>query len=284
MRFIAKDLADTNLQFDQNTILIELEDGFYAPITDRPDSEGSSASLKTVEFDLQMFKINADKVQAAHQLKTRIQAIEKAIMEHTQTIQSSYLRLEEMRTAARQRRARVLRLQNEKKDDWQSFLRARDGLALTRNEQDRDVYVEAKKRADQRLEEHLSDQRGKPVLDTQMYICNVKLPNTNYAGNDDDRIATALGFTAHFITVLAYYLDVPLRYYILPISSRSTIWDVVFPLFARGSDRVQFEYAVFLINKNVEQLLNCVGKPIKNLRNTLPNLKLLCDTISNWPV
>lgn len=45
-----------------------------------------------------------------------------------------------------------------------------------------------------------------------------------------------------------------------------------FPLYPRGVDNTRFEYAVFLLNKNVEQILNSQGIDAKNLRNTLPNL------------
>ena len=54
-----------------------------------------------------------------------------------------------------------------------------------------------------------------------------------------------------------------------------------FPLYSKGSERVRFEYAVFLLNKNIEQLLNYLGRPVRNLRNTLPNLKLVCDTVGS---
>ena len=60
-----------------------------------------------------------------------------------------------------------------------------------------------------------------------MTICGIRLPNSKFIGHDDERIATALGHTAHLLTVLSYYLDIPLRYYMIPMSSRSTIWDVI---------------------------------------------------------
>ena len=48
-----------------------------------------------------------------------------------------------------------------------------------------------------------------------------------------------------------------------------------FPLYSRGVDRTRFEYAVYLLNKNLEQLLNSQSLDIITLRHTLPNLQYL---------
>lgn len=45
-----------------------------------------------------------------------------------------------------------------------------------------------------------------------------------------------------------------------------------FPLFSRGVDRARFEYGVYLLNKNLEQLLQSQGFVAMNLKLTLPNL------------
>jgi len=155
-------------------------------------------------------------------------------------------------------------------------------------------------------------------------ILGVPLPNSVFTGCDDETVSTALGFASHLIHMLAYYLEVPLRFPLKPMSSRSTINDPItaslgdsrqdynteyvtcrvpfkrllnwiilsivqleglctnnqlgalFPLYAKGSDRYRFEYAVFLLNKNIEQLMNSQGLVnLVDLRNTLPNLKYL---------
>lgn len=48
-----------------------------------------------------------------------------------------------------------------------------------------------------------------------------------YDGQNDELIATALGFTAHLVSMLAYYLEIPLRYPTIPMGSRAMIRDVV---------------------------------------------------------
>jgi hypothetical protein len=58
----------------------------------------------------------------------------------------------------------------------------------------------------------------------------------------------------------------------------------LFPLYAKGSDRYRFEYAVFLLNKNIEQLMNSQGLNIMDLRHTLPNLKYLILSLVSTPL
>ncbi|CAI2179646.1 2858_t:CDS:10 [Funneliformis geosporum] len=121
-------------------------------------------------------------------------------------------------------------------------------------------------------------------------ILGVPLPNSVFTGCDDEQVATALGFTCHLTYMLAYYLCVPIRFPMIPMSSRSTIRDPIsaslgesrqFPLHAKGVDGYRFEYAVFLLNKNIEQLMNSQGINVLDLRNTLPNLKYLILSLSS---
>ncbi|ORY43786.1 hypothetical protein BCR33DRAFT_248393 [Rhizoclosmatium globosum] len=95
------------------------------------------------------------------------------------------------------------------------------------------------------------------------FIRRIWLPHSEFSSVDEDRTSTALGWTAHLVTLLALYLELPLRYPINPMSSRSMILDRIsqhpaasmeFPLFMKGSDKQRFEYGVFLLNKNIEQV------------------------------
>ncbi|CAG8532697.1 3172_t:CDS:10, partial [Ambispora gerdemannii] len=167
-------------------------------------------------------------------------------------------------------------------------------------------------------------------------ILGLPLPNSVFNHGNDEQIATALGFTCHLTQMLAFYLAIPLRFPMTPMSSRSIINDPIsasipaprqefippsvayipflgllnlilvgfflgegglryvtnnnqlgalFPLYMKGVDRGRFEYAVFLLNKNIEQLMNSQGLLRVDLRNTLPNLKhfiiFLISTSSN---
>jgi hypothetical protein len=112
----------------------------------------------------------------------------------------------------------------------------------------------------------------------------LRLPNSDFNGADEESIAAALGSVCHCVSLLSRYLDVPLRYPVRPIGSRSLITDPIsalssaaphFPLYARGVDRTRFEYAVFLLNKNIEQLLHSQQLEVITLRHTLPNVHRL---------
>ncbi|KAF9394681.1 hypothetical protein CPC16_010596 [Podila verticillata] len=113
-----------------------------------------------------------------------------------------------------------------------------------------------------------------PIMETEndpnlLKICNVPLPNSVYVGYDEDMVAISLGFVCQFVTMLAHYLSVPLRYPLTPMGSRAFVLDPVsllvgpkeFPLFGKGQDRHRFEYGVFLLNKDIEQSIHAL--PVK---------------------
>ena len=72
------------------------------------------------------------------------------------------------------------------------------------------------------------DIKKKSYDDSQQFrIRDIYLPNSLYDGQNEEYIATALGFTCHLVSMLAYYLEIPLRYPIIPMGSRAVIRDVV---------------------------------------------------------
>lgn len=110
--------------------------------------------------------------------------------------------------------------------------------------------------------------------------------------NVDDATGAAYGFAAQVVSLLSYYLDVPLRYPVQPFGSQSFIIDPVsnikgsrtFPLWTKNSLYFRFQYAQFLFNKDIEQLLNSQGvNRLVDIRPTLANLKNLLLVISSIP-
>ncbi|KAJ6860311.1 UV radiation resistance-associated protein isoform X3 [Populus alba x Populus x berolinensis] len=117
------------------------------------------------------------------------------------------------------------------------------------------------------------------------------------------RSASALGHVAHAVSLIASYLEVPLRYPLQLGGSNSYIIDcapsvessdllsstlstantkpVEFPLFLEGQDTTRAAYAVFLLNKDLEQLLNYIGVRSLGPRHVLANLKELTRTIQS---
>ncbi|KAH6853176.1 UV radiation resistance protein and autophagy-related subunit 14-domain-containing protein [Chaetomium sp. MPI-CAGE-AT-0009] len=124
-------------------------------------------------------------------------------------------------------------------------------------------------------------------------ICGLPLPNTTYDSAakspalSEDALSAALGHVAHLTDALQYYLSVPLPYPIRPFGSRSSIRDDIsqlpdpqreFPLYVpRGGSAAhfRFDYAWFLLNKDVEALCSSQALRVVDIRHTLPNLKYL---------
>ncbi|KAL9232774.1 hypothetical protein vseg_007843 [Gypsophila vaccaria] len=121
--------------------------------------------------------------------------------------------------------------------------------------------------------------------------------------NQIQKSTSALGYVAHAVSLIALYLHVPLRYpvrlggshsyikdcapFFEPSSSGSSSNTLVsankkcleFPLFLDGQDATRASYAIFLLNKDIEQLLNYVGVKSLGPRHVLANLKELYKTI-----
>ncbi|KAI9833238.1 MAG: hypothetical protein M1826_000151 [Phylliscum demangeonii] len=120
-------------------------------------------------------------------------------------------------------------------------------------------------------------------------ICGIPLLNSSFPEDADDSTAAALGYVAHVVHLLSCYLAVPLPYPVMPQLSTSTIQDNIsilqgsriFPLYAKNSIQYRFEYGVFLLNKDIECLMNWQGAKVLDLRNTLPNLKYLLYTLTD---
>ncbi|XP_013631596.1 PREDICTED: UV radiation resistance-associated gene protein-like isoform X3 [Brassica oleracea var. oleracea] len=114
-----------------------------------------------------------------------------------------------------------------------------------------------------------------------------------------------LAWILQAVSLLAPFFGVPIRYplrlggsktyildyapYIEPSASDmspvSTLSEnakfVEFPLFLDGQDTTRAAYAVFLLNKNIEQLLNFVGESSLGPRQVLANLKELIRIIQS---
>ncbi|XP_012059407.1 PREDICTED: UV radiation resistance-associated gene protein [Atta cephalotes] len=123
-------------------------------------------------------------------------------------------------------------------------------------------------------------------------INDVYLPDSEELElSNDTQVAVALGFVAHTTQMIANFLNVPTRYPIVHYGSRSKVIDHItenlpdndrqFPLFARSKDKLQFHYAVYLLNKNIAQLRWYCGLPTTDLRATLPNLATLINVKPN---
>ncbi|KAJ5782718.1 UV radiation resistance protein/autophagy-related protein 14 [Penicillium paradoxum] len=119
-------------------------------------------------------------------------------------------------------------------------------------------------------------------------IAGLALPNSTFEDIDREIVAAALGHTAHLVYLLSFYLSVPLPYSINANGSTSFIQDNIsaslpqrtYPLYP-VSVQYRFEYAVFLLNKNIEYILTKQGLRVLDIRHTLPNLKYLLYVLTS---
>jgi len=116
-------------------------------------------------------------------------------------------------------------------------------------------------------------------------ICGIYLPNAERILEQNEvMVSVSLGFVAHMVLMISRFLDVPLRYQVIFNGSRSSIIDPLkedipvidrnFPLYLKNlnKDRQFFLYGLYLLNKNIGQLMHYCGLPTPDLRATLPNL------------
>ncbi|KAF9430319.1 hypothetical protein BGZ94_007406 [Podila epigama] len=89
---------------------------------------------------------------------------------------------------------------------------------------------------------------------------------------DEDMVAIALGHVCHFVTMLAHYLNVPLRYPLTPMGSRAFVLDPVSLLVGPKDNAHYFACSPF-------QLMNSQGLQFMDLRQTLPNMRYLMETL-----
>lgn len=121
----------------------------------------------------------------------------------------------------------------------------------------------------------------------QFTIRGIYLPSSVYDDTNRDEIAAALGFTAQLVYQVSLYLSTPLPYPLEPYGSGSFINDPI--SLGLGQRRYplhpitvpyKFEYGVFLLNKDIEYLMNRSGLRVLDIRHTLPNLKYLLYVLS----
>ncbi|WWC85284.1 uncharacterized protein L201_000146 [Kwoniella dendrophila CBS 6074] len=108
---------------------------------------------------------------------------------------------------------------------------------------------------------------------------------------DEKTTAAALGYVALIVQILGNLGGATggLPYTLTCAGSRSSVRDGTgvmqgprsFPLYAKGVERFRYEYAVFLLNKNIEMLMQESTIRLLDLRHTLPNLKNLLLTLSS---
>ena len=279
--------------FDALLRLAKLDDSIQDALSVR---DGLAADLEALLIRNKEALEQRDEVQEADD---RLKTIEYAKTTVQKQVDKARKRVEE-------RRSSLLARQNLMNQDLSSRTQRRKSMELTQAEvphlrDETDVRKKTTHAQRRRVCEDL--QKIYPISpipkqSLAFTIRDLRLPDSEDMDSASvDEVGAALGHTAHTILLLSCYLAHPLVYPVNIRGSMSTIEDGIsllktsastttkysdeaslrtYPLYSKGVPRFRFEYALFLLNKNIQLLLeSCFSVRVLDIRQTLPNLKYL---------
>ncbi|KAL4887335.1 UV radiation resistance protein and autophagy-related subunit 14-domain-containing protein [Aspergillus karnatakaensis] len=318
LQFLGQTLDSFHQPLPANSILFHFPDGVYTNLTDIPPvwkpsiTSSSETAAPTCSYDALMRLANLDEcIQDALITREKLESQINSILEKNQhavhaTSEAARARdkLTLTRTAISGER-KQLRLANKRKEELIASIKSRReamefGNCTRAKVQSHLPDARSKLGSSLKLlNQNTEDAKGQirrisedllhiypiePIPDKPLAftIAGLALPNSNFADVDRDVVAAALGYTAHLVYLLSFYLSIPVPYPITPYSSGSLIQDPIstslpqrtYPLHPVNV-QYRFEYGVFLLNKDIEFLLNKQGLRVLDIRHTLPNLKYL---------
>ncbi|KAL3425718.1 UV radiation resistance protein [Phlyctema vagabunda] len=298
-----------NHPFPANCILFHLTDGIYTlDFASPPPRPKPAPALPTSSYNALMRLSNLDEsIQDAlatrEELATQINAIlndtpvdespqaaeatalaVKYVNSERKLLKQSVRRRTELESSIESRRSAIkdgMEIQNRTKEDVanaQGKLQSCRDLLQATNE---DMRGQRRRICEDLLNIFPIESTEHPLLFT---ICGLLLPNSDFDESNENVVAAALSYVARVVDLLQYYLSVPLPYPVTVVSSKSLVHDHIsilsdnqrtFPLYMKGTVRFRFDYAVFLLNKNIQCLAYSQGLKVIDIRHTLPNLKYL---------
>ncbi|XP_044759353.1 UV radiation resistance-associated protein isoform X2 [Coccinella septempunctata] len=224
----------------------------------------------------EMFRMKVEIESAKSKTKLAGQCLEQKWATIKQ-LRKSYSELMESNTEKESElmeKFRILSKEKEKLKEYHKLVKQHQELLIHKKSQ-----LSQRKR--QLLQQLLWIYPIEEVSDKKYTINGMHLPNSDLLSDiTDDGVSVALGYVTHILMMCSKFLQVPLRYPMTHVGSRSTVIDETspdlpekeFPLYTKGKDRMQFTYGVFLLNKNIAQLRWLYNMHTQDLKLTLPNL------------
>lgn len=230
-------------------------------------------------------------INAASQARENVAATQRALLTSRKALKSAQTRRDDFQAGLRARRATI-------ESGTLSQEKAQSYLATARMELSSCVFLHQSMAVEvagqiRRICEDvlriypIDPVSQKPLLFT---IRRIPLPNatspSSSSSEADPATAAALSLVAHVVHLLSFYLSTPIPYPPTMHGSTSSILDPIsttlhslpartFPLYQKGAVPFRFEYAVFLLNTDIELLMSRQGLRMVDQRHTLPNLKYL---------
>lgn len=247
-----------------------------------------------------MFEQDSDKLipQATLVLEEKRQVLERRLHRIRTTAKNTRLKTEMVRKETQSKHDKSQRTDNELNSSLEAARTGASSAAVA------DFSV--KQKHIEQMGEKIKQEQGRlaaellevfpiePVEGGKFHfsIHGIMLPSV-FAMNhyDTTQIGTALGFVAQVVVCISRYLDTALSYPITIFGSQSYISDNIsiikhgstnFPLWTRGVLLYRVEYALYLLHKDIEQLLTLVNLAVVDLKQTLANLKNLLLVISSY--
>ncbi|KAJ7522312.1 hypothetical protein O6H91_18G005900 [Diphasiastrum complanatum] len=115
---------------------------------------------------------------------------------------------------------------------------------------------------------------GLHILTPRIEASRLSVDKQNHEGT-----ATALGYVAHDYSPANERRMIMEPSTVVPLGEGTPNSAVEFPLFSKGQDLTRAAYAIYLLNKDLEQLLNSLGVESVGPRHTLSNLHKVLSTI-----
>lgn len=229
-----------------------------------------------------------DTLEQVPEAEERLKTVQAAVVAERRRVEAARRRVEEKRNTTQRRRELMQKGRDSQNEREQEMVteRATHAALQESNVQFQEDVAGQRRRLCEDLQRvyPIEPVKGRTLLFT---IRGLLLPNGVFEDAREDATSAALGYVAEITSLLSLYYELLLPYPIKVSGSTSTIDDPLalsttpqttprtYPLFMKGVVRYRFEYAVFLLNKNIEILSNHIGiKPV-DVRQTLPNLKYL---------
>ncbi|KAF0980009.1 hypothetical protein FDP41_001162 [Naegleria fowleri] len=221
--------------------------------------------------------------------KSRIKRLNAVIQQTKESIDKRKNQLEEKKRDLKEKHQQLLESQQDLLEQRLSLSREQAGFLSTQKEElsileqkfrHRQAMIVQQLSSIYMIGPHPQKQTNDLYING-LTICRGEQPN------NDDEAASALGFVAHCVRILSKLFQIPLKYQIYALSSRSFVSEegqndqnVLLPLFMlRGSERTKFYKAIILLNLNLQHILKVKGfkRPMKSERkfDVLDNLQFL---------